>query len=301
MGWGPNDPESKLSTRITVALTAAIVAGPLAAQEGAKPHQFQFEVFGGWVNSTTDTNPDLEITQYVLAGAYHLQPVSLGNHPWSEAAFLEHSTFITAGLTYAEFEVGPFSADGPMFGAGVVFADKETPIAAALSFSIGTLDGDMGIDLDRTIVNGSAGWWLRPNMIIGADIAMEEIEAGGVLEIEELSYGAFTKLVHDFGSGRALNGEARIGLTTVDDSTTEDDNIELGLAGDFYFTPQYSAGALVEISTGDAASEEGTTVGVRGTAWFTPQAAASVEFSTFMADDSSFDEDTIAVFFNLRF
>jgi hypothetical protein len=287
--------------RITVAFVVAIAGGSLAAQEAAQQHKFQFEVLGGWVNSTTDTSPDVEINQYVVAGTYHLQPVMLADHPWSEAPFLEHSTWVSLGVSYTTFDVGSFSADGPLFGAGFRFADKQTPVAAEVNFSIGTLDGDAGIDIDRTIVNGSVGYWLKPNAIIGVDIGMEETEANSMLDVEELRYGIFGKVVHDLGSGRAINGEARLGVATIDDSTTKDDNFEVGIAGDFYFTPQYSAGALVEISTGDAVSAEGTTVGVRGTAWFTPQAALNVSFTTFMADDSTFDEDTLAVFFDLRF
>src|SRR5262245_1008081 len=147
-----------MSTRTTLALVAAVAAGPLTAQNGARPEKYQFELIGGWSRSETDTSPDIETNQYALAGVYHLKPVALADHPWNEAAFLEHSTSASAGVNYTTFEIGPFDADGPLFAAGFNFAEKETPFAAALNFSIGTLDGDGGIDIDLTNVNGSIGY-----------------------------------------------------------------------------------------------------------------------------------------------
>jgi hypothetical protein len=291
-----------MNPRITAAFVASIATAQLTAQDGAKLPSYQFEFGAGWSQSTTDTSPDIEINQYLVSGTYHLKPVALADHPWSEAAFLEHSTSVTASLAYAEFEAGGFSADGPLFGASVVYAEKETPFAAAFSFSVGTLDGDGGIDIDRTAMNARVGWWLMPNALIGAEVGRQEIEAGGMLDVEETRIGAFGKLVHDLREGRAVNAEVRFGVASVDDSVSDEDNIEFGLAGDFYFTPKYSAGVLLGLSSGDAASEEGTTLGVRGQAWFNPQVAAGVVFSTFNADDSSgADVDTIAVFLNLRF
>jgi len=290
-----------MNARITSALAAAIVAGPLTAQGGGRLDRFQFELIGGWASSTTDTNPDIEIDNYVLAVVYHLKPVSLANHPWNEAAFLEHSTSVNLGVNYSDFEVGAFSADGPLFAAGFNFADKETPFAASLNLSLGTLDGDAGIDIDLSNVNGSIGYWVAPHALVGVSVGLEEIEANSLLEIEEIDYGVFGKIVHDLGEGRAVNAEVRAGMATVDDSVSEEDNYEAGFATDFYFSPQFSLGALVNFSFGDADTEEGTTLGVRASAWFSPQGALSVAYTTFMADDNDNDEDTFAVYVNLRF
>ncbi|HEX6811161.1 MAG TPA: hypothetical protein VF384_06040 [Planctomycetota bacterium] len=292
-----------MSVRITSAIIAAIAAGPLVAQGGATtPQSFQYELIGGWSSSETDASPDLEINRYIVAGIFHLKPVTVGDHPWNEAPFLEHSSAVNVGVDYTDFEVGAFSADGPRFSAGYTFADKETPIAASVNLSLGTLDGDAGVDIDFTDINGAVGYWLRPNALVGFEIGMEEIDAGPLLEIEQMRYGFFGKLVHDLGERRAINVEAHLGMTSVDDSASDEDNFEVGVAGDFYFTPQYSVGALLDFSFGDAASEEGTTVGIRGSAWFCPQGAVNLEWTTFMADDNNgADEDTLSLFFNLRF
>ena len=290
-----------MNPRITAAIVISIATAELAAQEGARPRSYQFELGGGWTQSTADTSPDTETNQYQLSGTYHLKPDALADHPWSEAAFLEHSTSLTASLAFEKFEVGGFSADGPLFGAGFTFAEKETPFAASFRFSFGTLDGDGGVDIDLTDLDGRVGYWLMPNALIGVEIGKQEIEAGA-LDVETLRYAAFGKIVHDLREGRAINAEVRVGVASVDDGTSTDDNFEIGIAGDFYFTPQYSAGVLANLSFGDAASEEGTTLGLRGQAWFTPQFSAGVQFSTFHAtDNNGVDEDTVSVFLSLRF
>jgi len=290
-----------MRTRIVAGVVVAAATAHLAAQDPARVQSYQFELGAGWSMSTTDTSPEIEINQYVFAGTYHLKPVMLADHPWNEAAFLEHSTFVQAGAVFADFEIGNFSADGPLFLVGGTYAEKDTPIAASFNLQMGTLDGDAGIDIDLSEVNGRVGYWLTPNAILGVQVSLEQTEIETLIDVDTLSYGAFGKVVRDLGEGRAINAVAHIDLS-VDDGTTDEDNVEFGFAADFYFTPRYSVGALVDFSFGDAVSDEGTTLGVRGTAWFTPQLAFNLALATFVADDDAgSDEDTIGAFFTARF
>jgi hypothetical protein len=291
-----------MRTRFVAGFVVAAATGQLAAQNGARMTSYQFELAGGWSMSETDTSPEIEVNQYILVGTYHLKPVMLADHPWNEAAFLEHSTFVQAGAVFADFEVGNFSADGPLFLVGGTYAEKDQPIAAQFNLQLGTLDGDGGIDIDLTSVNGRLGYWLQPNALIGAQVTLEQTEIETVSDVDTLSFGAFGKIVHDLGEGRAVNAEAHLDYVTVDDGTSDEENVEFGFAADFYFTTQYSLGAFVDFSFGDAATDEGTTLGVRGTAWIIPQLAVNFALSTFDADDpAGFDEDTIALFFTGRF
>ena len=283
-----------------VAATTAQLAAQ-GAQGGAQITSYQFEVTGGWSMNSTDTSPDMELNNYFVAGTYHLKPVLLADHPWNEAAVLEHSTFVQAGLDFADFEVGPFSADGPLFRVGGTYAEKDNPIAAQLNMQIGTLDGDAGIDVDLMSVNGRCGYWLKPNAIVGGQITLDKTEAGS-LDIDSLGFGAFGKIVHSLGEGRSVNAEAHLDLVSVDDGVSDEDNVEFGVAGDFYITKQYSVGAFVDFSFGDAPSDEGTTLGLRGTAWITPQFSVNAALSTFMADSNAgADEDFFTLFFTGRF
>ena len=104
-----------MRTRIVTGFVAAAASAQLAAQGGATMQSYQFDLTGGWSMSETDTSPEIEVDQYILAGTYHLKPVQLADQPWNEAAFLEHSTFVQAGAVFADFEIGNFSADGPLF------------------------------------------------------------------------------------------------------------------------------------------------------------------------------------------
>ncbi len=288
--------------RVCIQTVVALALPVAAAHAQGAPPTYRFEVVGSYRVSEVDTNPDLEITQYGVSGTYYLAPVSLASHPWSEAAFLEHATGVSVGVRHTDFEIATFDADGPTIGAGFLFATKEDPIAARIDVAFGTLDGDMGIDVDQTNVSGWVGYWLQPNALVGAELDYEEIEAGGLLDIEQLRVGVFGKVVHDLGEGRSINAEARIGAAQVDVPGSDETNVSLRVEGDYYFTPQYSAGALVDFSFGDAASEEGVTFGVRGTAWLNHSAALSVAYSVFDASDSAgSDESELGLSVTVRF
>jgi len=289
---------------IVAGFVVAATTAQLAAQQGgAQFTSFQIEATGGWSRTSTDTSPDSDLTEFFVGGTYHLKPVMLADHPWNEAAFLEHSTFVQVGLAYDDLEVGNFSADGPLFRIGGTYADKDKPIAAQVNLQIGTLDGDSGVDVDLMTFNGRVGYWLQPNAIVGAQLTLDDTEIGSNVDVDKLSCGAFGKIVHPLGGGRSINGEAHLDFVSVDDGVSDDDNVEFGVAADYYFTKQYSVGALVNFSFGDAASEEGITLGLRGTAWITPQVSVNAAFSTFMADDDTFgaDQDFFTLFVTARF
>jgi hypothetical protein len=289
-----------MRTWILAVAAATIPAADVCTQGG--PESFQIELSGGWSLNSIDTNPDIDITQVDIGGTYYLQPVALADHPWNEAAFLEHSMGVMAGLRYTKFEIAGFSADGPSIGVGFLYADKKQPVAAQFNFSFGTLDGDMGLDIDQTDVNAWAGYWLQPNALVGAAVDYGKTDAQGGLAIEELYFGAFGKIVHDLGEGRAINAEAHVGLTSVDVAGSSETNFDIGVEGDYYFTPRYSAGAILDFSFGDATSNEGTTIGVRGSAWISPQASVQAMYSKFSASDSlGADQDEFGISFKLRF
>ncbi len=114
--------------------------------------------------------------------------------------------------------------------------------------------------------------------------------------------GAFGKIVHDLGAGHWIQGEARLGIASIDDSTTTEENFELEASGDYYFTPRHSVGALLGTSIGDATSEEGATLAIRGSAWVTPHAALTAQYETFMASDNAgTDNDRFSLLVNVRF
>jgi hypothetical protein len=281
--------------------TIAMLAQNTSAQNGSAQESYQTEVTGGYTWLESDTNPDIELTEAVIEGTYNFQPVSLKGHPWNEAAFLEHSMQAMVRLSYFDFEVGSASSDGLLYGGGYRYAAKDSPVAADVRFQTGTLDGS-GIDVDVTFLDASVGYWVKPNAIVGLAFALDELDPDGTFKIEETTVAAFGKIVHKLDDQRAVNAEARLGWTSVDTGTTDDDNFVLTLEGDYYFTPQYSAGAMLDVSVGDAESDEGTTLGVRGSAWFTPQVGVQVEYSRFWANDSQgADEDAVGLFLSVRF
>jgi hypothetical protein len=291
-----------MRARILTTAAVAVFAGVAMAQERQQMKSFQIEATGGFSFREIDTGPDIEITQFEAMGTYYLAPVELKDHPWNEAAFLEHSMGVMAGLRWVDFEVGPFSADGPVVGAGFRYADKETPVAGEVNFSIGSLDGDMSTDVDITTFEGRGGYWLQSNAIVGAEFKYDELEVGGATLQEESYFGGFGKIVYDLGEGRAVNAEAGVGIASVEDAVSDEENFVIHIEGDYYFTPQYSAGALLDFSFGDSVSDEGVTFGLRGTAWINPMFSVMAEFTTFSADnDQGADSDEFGIFATFRF
>lgn len=280
----------------------AVVAVWMLAQGASAQESYQFEVTGGYTWFESDTNPDVEFNEALVEGTYNFKPVMLKDHPWNEAAFLEHSMQAMLNLSYSEFEVGSADADGLVYGAGFRYAEEDSPIAAEVRYRTGTLDGDFGIDVDVTSLEASAGYWLQPNAIVGLVFTLDQLDPDGSFKLEQTGIAAFGKIVHKLDTERAVNGEARVGWVSVDTGTDDDDNFEITLLGDYYFTPQYSVGALVDVSVGSADTEEGTTLGARASAWFTPQVGFRVQYSKFWASDSNGDdEDTLGLFLSVRF
>ena len=290
-----------MNRELRIALALASVASSALAQGEAKFEKFQFELEGGWSQFKADTSPEFESTDLAVVGTYHLKPVALASNPWNEAAFLERSTFFQAGLDFAEVEQAGFSSDGVVYGLGGRYADKESPLAAEVTFLTGSLTGDADIDLSD--LSGRVGYWCMSNAILGLSLGRATTEIETLPDVEVVSFGAFGKIVHDLGEGRAVNFAAELDFVSVDDTTSTEDNVEFGLLADYYFTQKVSLGAQAKISSGDNGASEGTTLGVRGSMWFTPQLSANASYSHFAVDDDALgsDDDTISLFFLARF
>ncbi len=282
-----------------LALAMGALSPALAAQD---PDLFQYEILSGWRSTTTDTNPDIDVNTLFVEGRYFFDAVSVGAHPRTEAAFLERAMYVAADIDYTRFEIGGFDADGPTVGAEFRYAKPDEQIAATAGFEYGSLSGDGGVDVDQWLIHGDLGYWLEDDMIIGGRFSREETEAGGLLNITETVFGAFGKVVRDIGDNRAINVEAHAQFVHVDPGSTDDVNFEIGAEGDFYFTPEYSGGAILNLSLGGADLRAGVTVGVRGAAWVTPTIAVNAELTHFEASDSNgADEDMFSVFGTFRF
>lgn len=88
----------------------------------------------------------------------------------------------------------------------------------------------------------------------------------------------------------------------MDVGSSSDTNFEIQVAGDYYFEPRYSAGALLGLSFGDSSSDEGVTLGIRGSAWLSPSAAVDAGYSRFSASDAAgSDQDEFTIALKVRF
>ncbi len=108
-------------------------------------------------------------------------------------------------------------------------------------------------------------------------------------------YGLSYKTVQSLDVTSYYRVIAEIDLINKSDSySVEEDNVELGISGAYYFTRMTSLGAGIMFNSGDDVSDEGRTPRVGFTHFFSPQVAFNINLSRFNADDSQ-TEDTDSI------
>lgn len=282
-----------MSRPIALVATLALVAGGLQAAD----EQYQWEVGLSYQTVTTDADPEAEWTTIAADGTYHvLGPVALADHPWEEAAFLEHSSFVSATLGMATLEWGPIDADGLTYGVAGRYAQPDVPVAVDLSLAWTSVeDDDFDFENDLFTWDLRAGYWIMPNLIAGLGYTATSLDDGSDETTDTEPY-VWGKWVHGLNAELDLNVEAELGR--IDYDATDDKNLALVANGDVYFRKQYGVGLLLGNEVGDAESEEGRTVGIRGSAWFTPNIGVRAQYAMFAAandDEGGVDSDTVGL------
>jgi hypothetical protein len=269
---------------LVATLATMVGVGAQAADE------YQVEVNGGYSITTIDSNPEVESSLLQLEGIYHvLGPVQLGEHAYEEAAFLEHSSFVSARIGRVNLDNGIDDADGFSWGLTGRYAQKEVPVTAQLSidsFDISDLDTE-NLTWDLRI-----GYWIAPNGELGLGYTRSTTDIGAPDDQVDATIYAYGKWVTEINADLDLNLEATFGQINYDDGTIDDDNWVGTAAADVYFQQKYGIGLTLGGETGDANDAEGNSIGVRASAWFTPQIGVRASWETFMAKEDDSDSDT---------
>lgn len=283
--------------RILVATLAVLTVG-LHAAEG----EYRWELGLGYGTQTVDSDPEFDATD--LGGRVRYQlfaPVTLGQSPWEEAEFLEHSTWLEARVGRVTQESGPLEADGLRYGVAGRYAAKDVPVAVEASLDLGSVeDDDFGITLDTVTWEVRAGYWVMPNLIAGLGYSSATSDLTSEFDSTEetdTAIFAWGKWVHPLTADLDLNLEAEAGRTSyeAEDEDEDGDNLAATLRGDLYLMKRYGIGVLAGTESGDVAGEEGRLLGVRGSAWFTEHIGVRVEYATFAArQEDELDTDTIS-------
>jgi hypothetical protein len=273
------------------ALSATLAA--LALNVASAADEYQWEAGLGVSQTTSDDSVDTKATAISAFGEYHLAPVKLADHPWEEAAFLEHSTFVDASVSYLTLKNDNIDADGAGIHVGFTYATPEFPLR--LSAGVGFSKVSDEDDIKTTVFDLDAGYWIKPELIVGLRLASSKISTDGVPDDnKELDISAYGKWVVTLNDEVAFNAEAELGRHSYDNGE-KDSNTAIEVAGDVYFRKQYGIGLSLGTESGDADAAEGTTIGIRGSAWFTQQIGVRVGYEKFTVKDDDFgvDDDTL--------
>jgi hypothetical protein len=270
-----------------LALSATLAALTLNVASAAD--EYQWEAGLGFTQNKDDASNETTVTTIAANGEYHFAPVKLGNHPWEEAAFLEHSTFVDASLGYLTTKDNTTDASGPLIAVGFTYATPEFPVRLSAGLGYSKIE-DGSFEIKTTVIDLEAGYWILPELIAGLRLENTKADFGSG-DQKELDISAFGKWVISMNDDLAFNAEADLGQNSYDNGS-KDSNIVVGVAGDVYYRQQYGVGLSLASESGDAVSDEGLTVGVRASAWFTEQIGARVGYDMFAAKDDTVDDDS---------
>ncbi|MDH5711723.1 MAG: hypothetical protein OEZ15_08690 [Gammaproteobacteria bacterium] len=244
----------------------------------------------------------------LLSAQIFFDEVTIGSHPYAEAAFLEQTSSI--GIGYSNFDITSnafdFSGDQIIFGVDYVLPDS----LIILQGGITSADGDYknglkgGFDADGIFIG--IGKYITENSAITIRYLQLDGDANFVPSIKITSklteIGVDYKIVEELRDGAAFKFEASFTSSDMDMDTTSETNTIIEFSGDYYQNQSISIGASLEINSGDDKGSEGKTFGLNLGMFLTPVFAIAVEFNQFMADNTSVDDsDEVVLVGAVRF
>jgi hypothetical protein len=243
----------------TVTFLSVVVAVGLVTRTGlaAEGAQFQFEAGAGFESTTTEdftATDDLVQTRYGLFASATLRPVSYQDTPVEEARFLARTPWAGIQVGIETFEVDDFDADGPVYGATLVYRDREQPVTGRAQFSLSSIEGD-DLELDTTLIEVQAAWRHHAAPLeAGLLYSFEDNEltaVGNTTEAERSLIGATAKFVYRFRPDLWLNAEALAGQAAYDVGGDDGGNVRLEATVDAHYRSFYTAGLSLGIEAGD--------------------------------------------------
>lgn len=192
-----------------------------------------------------------------LSGSYYFENVDLANTAWAEAAFMGRNSNVS--VEYIDFD-----GDADATGVAVEFFGQGNN---NLYGSIGFVSVDTPFGGDDVVV-GEIGYFVDDNWLVSIQ-ATDDSDSPIFLK---------TKYVADLGDGQFFNVEASI----------DDEDTDLTVAGDYYFSSASSVG--LELS-----AAEGFDYGLNFKHFFDKQFALEV---TYISSDAG---DETGIGFTARF
>jgi hypothetical protein len=239
---------------------------------------------------------------------FYFTPVERNNHPWREAAFLEHAASV-------EFEVGKRSLepegsetyDGPSFFIGGTYASKSNPLIVSLAYANEDISADFGAFGKSK--RETSGYGLGLGAYISKGLAFQAfyvdtevkdtVEIAPVLNTEYnlVQYGVRAKYVQVFANSQALNIELNGSIFDYEEQgNPSESNNSVEIDATYYINQKVGVFGMLDLRSGDTDSYKGTEYGVGVDAFVIENLSFTLEYKTFNADSSNgVDEDQWSV------
>ncbi len=236
---------------------------------GEDQYQAQISTIYQWIDSRDsratfislmpEEPTDNRTISYGFSGEIFFAPVSTVDHPYAEAAFLEHIGSAFFSWQHMDFRSGIRHGTGPEQQFVLNYARPGFPLAIAISFDKSRLRFyDSGQGETREYKSGiSIGNYLTNSLLVGIEIAYNYAEAINMINVnpdmfflnsETLGYGVVSKYVRQLNRDRSVSFQSRINQTRSVHSAQPINTTE-SVSLVYYWTRRMSAGIGFENSS----------------------------------------------------
>jgi outer membrane receptor protein involved in Fe transport len=239
--------------------------------------QYQTEVSADYIRLDTDKNS--RTLAYGVSAEMFFAPVKTAEHPYAEAAFLEHigSAFVSV-LNY-EMKTGTLEGNGQRLLAGVNYTRPDFPLAIKATYATTKLDFNAPANgkLHFKSYDLSIGNYFLHTLLAGIEYSYFKEDSS-----RSKDYRLFAKYVHELEHGRALNFDGNLGTSKSDDGTETLSNNYVGLSIDYFLNRSLSAGVGIDNNSGKDESNEGRTYSANVRYFFTPRLSVRANYARFL-------------------
>jgi len=249
---------------------------------------FQAELGIGYQHYKDDGTDSYEIDVTNFRSSYYFSPVSIGNHPYNEAVFLEKVSSFNMyfkGLSVHQRD------DMIYYGAAFDYMSSNHPINLTFYFDRKEFDDD-DVDNEYGI---DVGYFISNNFLLST--FYKNIDSD---YIDENQYRISSKYVHEMGT-KAINLECSVAQNEKKSNGEYKRNNIVKVGGDYYFNQRISLGGGIDINSGDIKYLEGETLYSDLKVYVTETIAVSTGVEKFFAKDNYEDDNTYSINLSARF
>jgi hypothetical protein len=285
-------------------LSVTLLSLSLFSANSHAEQNYQTELLLGYEKEDADTSTEKTLG---LSAEIYFSPVNTENKPLAQAAFLDKSSSAIVGYIDSKTDLqnstfNSIELSGPLISINYITEANAFIFGATYS----KLDGDTNpniVEIDGSLAGFSIGKYLNDSSAVNISYASSEAEyrdtaSNQTIITLDIDYYEFSyNIIQSIGTASYYRFNAGIELINKSDSSSvKEDNHELEVLGEYYFTRMTSLGAAASFNSGDDVSDEGKTLAIGFTHFFMPQFAINIDLTKFNADDSQTeDTDSISV------